>query len=215
MESRHQPAIDFYLNFIESKKDHIKGVSNELRRERGREPFILDIGCGSGHLLFSLLRAHPWVLEFCKLKGVDISAAMIKLAERGISSVEDSPGVHADRVEFIHSNVLDISFEDRSCAVISSLESIYYVSDMVQVISMFYRMLVEGGTLLFMIEDDMIKSGDELIDSKRMDVLRKEINIDTFHFLSIDEYKDLTMNAGFQGVDMKSRDGFVYMRFTK
>ncbi|MBD3188800.1 methyltransferase domain-containing protein [Candidatus Bathyarchaeota archaeon] len=208
MARRHEPAIIFFLDHMrETHPDILHG------KHEGKTFSILDVGCGGGHLLMALVKKHPSILNHARLTGIDIAPSMIGMAQRvkGELFKELEVSLNQDALAFKYQNLLELKREECQYDIIVSLESIYYVSDMDQGLSLIHERLEDGGTFIIMNEDGMMKTGNKMLDQKRLIELKGEIDVKYFHFLSLQQYKNKLQETGFQDVCVKAGKGFHFI----
>lgn len=96
----------------------------------------LEIGPGPGYLGLEWLKTTKGTI----LKGLDISADMIVIAERNARAYELS-----DRVEYIHSSGADLPFEDGSFDAVFTASSLHEWSEPKETLREIWRVLKTGG----------------------------------------------------------------------
>ena len=101
------------------------------------EGSLLDVGCGGGHLLLDLARAHPgW-----RLTGLDLSADQVRRAGKRAREL-------AGRITFITGSAQDLPFPDASFDAVVSVCSIKHWPDALRGLSECLRVLRPGGVLV-------------------------------------------------------------------
>ena len=93
-----------------------QAILNELNIQKGQT--IIDIGCGSGHLLREISLG---VGEKGKIIGVDSSDFQIKSAEKFCSDLSN--------IELLCCNADNIMIEPKSCDAVTSTQTLEYIED--------------------------------------------------------------------------------------
>jgi len=115
----------------------IKGwLIDQVAPQRGQA--LLDVGCGSGFLLFDLRRRHPGL----RLCGIDVSLAhLASLARRKRDD-------HITDILALASDGEDLPFPDGTFDWVTCSEVLEHIHAPEQAIREMYRVLKPGGTLL-------------------------------------------------------------------
>jgi ubiquinone/menaquinone biosynthesis C-methylase UbiE len=117
---------------------HYELVANDIAGY-GKTASILDIGTGPGQLLFALRKVIP----DARLVGVDISSAMIEIAQQNINAYgRDS------RIEVKRAGANALPFEDGTFDCVVSTGSLHHWKDPVHDLSEAHRVLKTGGIAL-------------------------------------------------------------------
>jgi ubiquinone/menaquinone biosynthesis C-methylase UbiE len=100
---------------------------------------VLDAGCGSGRLAVLVARRRPDL----QVRGVDLEAGMIAVAERRAEQENV-----ASRVHFTVADLADLPLPDDSADLIISTASLHHWADAGAVIASLGRVLRPGGQML-------------------------------------------------------------------
>lgn len=152
---------------------------------------IADLGTGPGWLLMHLRQAAPDL----KLKGVDISPAMVKQARINLASagILDLPVVEGA--------AQNLPFPDRSFEAVVSTGSLHHWKDTARALREIYRVLAPGGhALLYDIVRDTPR---EVLKSLSLEYGRVQRWLFWIHafeepFLSLKEMADLPASSPFR-----------------
>ncbi len=126
---------DLYDNYC-----HVQNaVGLQLFSKIGDRRFknILELGCGTGNLTNLLSQRFPEA----KIKAVDISEKMLKVAESKINK---------DNIEFILADAEEIEFKEKFDLIISNA-SLQWFNDLRGVLNRYSDILDDGGLILFSI----------------------------------------------------------------
>jgi 2-polyprenyl-3-methyl-5-hydroxy-6-metoxy-1,4-benzoquinol methylase len=122
-------------------KDRLALFSSQVLERVDQNAQVLDYGCGSGMLSFSLAR------QGYKVKGVDVSAGMIDLCkQKNQEACQGSNNIHAS-FELVDSAVPLMQPASYDCIVSSSV--LEYIEDDEAVLKQFSTWLKPGGKLFF------------------------------------------------------------------
>lgn len=123
----HAPDYDNSLKYLDSfeKDSFLKLISNI----KGQS--VLDLGCGTGRVIGELKR------EGAKIKAVDISGGILKVAQKKFPDVE-----------FVLADAADLPFESESFDLVVSLFLIVHIKKLSSVFDEIYRVLKPGGRLI-------------------------------------------------------------------
>ena len=111
---------------------------------------ILDVGCGSGYFLRSYLKDRPGV----RALGVDISSAMIEVAQRKAQSE------NLDNIEFIHANWENLdpaALAEYRFKVIICANTFHYFAEPQQATDKLFNQLADDG-FLYVLERNKARS---------------------------------------------------------
>jgi ubiquinone/menaquinone biosynthesis C-methylase UbiE len=100
---------------------------------------VLDAGCGSGRLAVLVARRRPDL----QVRGVDLEAGMIAVAERRAEQENV-----ASRVHFTVADLADLPLPDDSADLIISTASLHHWADAGAVIASLGRVMRPGGQML-------------------------------------------------------------------
>ncbi len=116
---------------------YIKGSLRGTWRHLALHPdeHLLDIGCGTGVLLQAIGEAIPDVV----CVGVDMSAAMLKIARQRL---------HNPEMLLLQAAAEHLSFADASFDVVTSTSALHYFANPAAALAEMYRVLRPGGRLL-------------------------------------------------------------------
>ena len=122
--------------------------SSWLQLDRGGDPVLLDVACGSGGPALRIAR-----LTGCRVRGIDAHAAAVQAArdqagQAGLGDRASFEQVDASR---------PLPFEDASFDAITCIDAILHLPGRPQVLAEWARVLKPGGRLLF--TDPVIVSG--------------------------------------------------------
>ena len=177
----HTTGSDFLkactnLNKIMAEKAHID-----------RESKVLDLGCGSGTTSIRLCRSHG-----CEVVGVDLSGVRVGNAKEDL---RNQPGEVKARVRFEKASATALPFEDGSFTHVWSQAVLYHVHDRGKALGEAYRVLKDGGILVF---DDLFKPKADISEMARKYVYDRLLFDTDFSFES---YLDALRHAGFELLD--------------
>jgi Methylase involved in ubiquinone/menaquinone biosynthesis len=122
------PAVARYF------KGNFKWIINELPDKRKIK--LLDIGCGTGDLIYSISKSHPdW--QIC---GIDISTCMLKQAQEKNSAFVLCEG-----------NVHQLPYKENMFDIVTNVVSFHHYEKPEKALNEMYRILKPGG-ILFLID---------------------------------------------------------------
>jgi ubiquinone/menaquinone biosynthesis C-methylase UbiE len=104
----------------------------------GRTLDVVDVGCGTGNLLFEAARRWP----AARLVGLDASTGMLDVARREAAALPDSTRV---RVGYVEADAAAIRFADDSFDLVMSAFMLQQVPDRAAVLSELFRISSPGG----------------------------------------------------------------------
>ncbi|PKB73479.1 MAG: hypothetical protein BZY75_01665 [SAR202 cluster bacterium Io17-Chloro-G7] len=131
--------------------DFIKACANlnNIMIEQGKigqDAKVLDLGCGNGTTAIWLSETQG-----CRVTGVDLSGVRIGNAEKSRSN--QTPELQS-RLAFEKASATELPFEDGTFSHVWSQAVIYHVHGKSDALSEAYRVLEDGGIMVF---DDLIK----------------------------------------------------------
>ena len=177
-------------------KDFLKAC-NRLNRtmvEKGRigqDSSVLDLGCGNGTTAIWLAGASGGRVTGIDLSGVRVANALEKRAAL-------SPEL-GDRVAFEKASATELPFADGSFTHVWSQAVIYHVPDKRQVLSEAYRVLADGGVMVF---DDLLRPKRDITPDAQTFVYDRLLFDTEFSFES---YQQALKDQGFdilEGLDL-------------
>ena len=137
---------------------------------------VLDVGCGSGW-------ATRLLAEYAfngRVKGIDISDEMVRLARESSRSVPN--------VDFEIASAEQLPFDDHEFTHAFSMESLYYYRNIPKALKEIHRVLKPGG--LFVAVVDLYWENEAT--HQWIDTLNVPVEL-----LSVDDYHSLFIDAGF------------------
>ncbi len=152
---------------------------------------VLDIGCGTGKFLHEISNC----INTGKFEGVDISAAMVKIAER-----MNRKSIIKGDVLITHGDFEKIDYIEHSFDAVCSANTIYFWPDPRRVMEKIYRILKPGGRLFVAFED-----------KKRIE--KRPLDFEIFRTYSEQEVANLMTLSGFSktGIaSMENRSGKIH-----
>ena len=148
---------------------------------------VLDLGCGNGTTSIRLCRSHG-----CEVVGVDLSGVRVANAKEDL---RNQPGEVKARVRFEKASATALPFEDGSFTHVWSQAVLYHVHDKEKALGEVYRVLGDGGNLIF---DDLFKPKEDISETARKYVYDRLLFDTDFSFES---YVDALRHAGFELLD--------------
>ena len=132
-------------------KDFLKGCANldqiMIRQGRiGRDSRDLDLGCGNGTTAIWLAQSQG-----CRVTGVDLSEVRVSNAVKARAG--QSPDLQS-RLSFQKASATELPYGDGSFTHLWSQAVIYHVHDKVATLREAYRVLQDGGIMVF---DDLLR----------------------------------------------------------
>ncbi len=100
---------------------------------------LLDVGTGPGRLLLTIHGQAPDL----QLTGLDVSAAMVRLARRNLS--QSGPG---QVIKVVEASVSKMPFPDAAFDLVVSTGSLHHWKDPIRALNECYRVLRDGGCAL-------------------------------------------------------------------
>lgn len=146
---------------------------------------ILDVGCGTGYLLRSLLERHPGVRGV----GLDLSGAMIEEAER-LAVAESVDNADFVRADWESMDLQVLAGHDFSLAICAN--AFHYFSDPRAAAGKLFDVLAPGGSLLVL---ERNKSNSPM--TQLWGWLHRHVIKDNVEFYDLDQLLALFRAAGF------------------
>ncbi|WP_312306102.1 class I SAM-dependent methyltransferase [Chryseobacterium sp.] len=135
---------DFFAGY-KALRDGDKGLNELLEQPAMRnllipvqDKTVLDMGCGLGHQILSLLQQKPM-----KITGLDISQKMLSEAQQRISS---------PKVDWVCSALEDFDFGNNRFDLVISSMTLHYIDDLTSLFQKVADSLKPGGQFLFSME---------------------------------------------------------------
>ena len=151
---------------------------------------ILDVGCGGGRTIQKLAALAPEG----KIYGVDYANGSV-----AASRSKNAQLIEEGRVEIKQASVSQLPFPDGMFDLVTAVETQYYWPNLLGDMQEIRRVLAPGGTLLVIVES--YRNGKyEAIQRPVMKFL-KSTN------LSLDEQRELFVNAGYEDVQVSEHRG--------
>jgi ubiquinone/menaquinone biosynthesis C-methylase UbiE len=149
---------------------------------------ILDVGCGGGKTVARLAA----IATEGKTYGVDYSDDSVAESRRS-----NQRSIAAGRVEILHGAVSRLPFPDRMFDLVTAVETHYYWPDLHADMRGILRVLKPGG--MFVLIAEAYKGGkyDRLLQN-----LEKLRGIMPYAHLTVNEHRDLFVNAGYADVQV-------------
>ena len=139
----------------------------------------LDIGCGGGKNLETMLKAEPGT----RVCGIDYSMASVK------KSIEvNQEAVRDGRAEITLGSVEKLPYEKESFSIATAFETVYYWPELEACFREVLRVLTPGGRFLICNEDSSLKGNEEIGEFLHMT------------FYTAEDLERLLLSAGFQNV---------------
>lgn len=126
------PDADAYFRYRFSLPRHLVALQLLPSVLIGAGP-VLDLGCGAGHMTFSLMCLRPEA----SVVGVDVSYAQLWVARRLV----------APRADYVCADARQLPFADGSFASAASIDVLSFVRDKWAVVRELLRVVEDGGPL--------------------------------------------------------------------
>jgi SAM-dependent methyltransferase len=129
-----QARLDFLAyvaDYCSSVATRIDGGANPLR--------VIDVGCGTGHLLLALINRLPEPVRLC---GLDFSDSAIRRSRRLVPSVE-----------LVVANVYEIPYPDHNFDLVTCTETLEHLERPKEALQEMFRILKPGGHLVVTVPD--------------------------------------------------------------
>jgi SAM-dependent methyltransferase len=162
--------------------------------EVGERDTVLDIGCGGGRTIQKLagMAIHG------KVHGVDYAGASVA-ASRGLNQA----AIESGHVEIQKASVSNLPFQDGAFDFVTAVETHYYWPDRPRDMRKVLRVLKPGGRLVIIAE---------VYRGRRFDLpYRMVMKLIGGAYLSVDEHRDLFVEAGYAEVQVfpERRKGWI------
>ena len=161
------------LNNMMVEKGQIKSTSN-----------VLDLGCGNGTTAMWLNNDRG-----CHVTGVDLSGVRVGNAQKARTLLSQSS---QDKLAFEKASATELPFADGTFTHLWSQAVIYHVPDKATVLKEAYRVLKDGGIMVF---DDLVKPKPDISDDAQKFVYDRLLYDTPFSFES---YQDALKAQGFK-----------------
>jgi ubiquinone/menaquinone biosynthesis C-methylase UbiE len=189
--------------------DFLKACANlnDMMAEKGRidsNARVLDVGCGNGTTAIWLSSDQN-----CHVTGVDLSGVRVQNAKDKRSEL-DRPA--QEKLAFEKASATELPFEDGTFSHLWSQATIYHVPDKESALSEAYRVLEEGGIMVF---DDLTKPQPNISPSAQ-EFVYDRLLYDTPY--SFESYLDTLKAHGFKIIeahDLSSHLKNSYLRLAE
>lgn len=160
---------------------------------------VLDIGCGNGN-------ACTWLYQNygCTAVGIDLSGVRVEGARERLKTF--APDV-VSHVSFEKASATELPFEDGSFTHVWSQASFYHIPDKHKTLEEAYRVLAQGGTLVF---DDLYKPRPDISENAWKHVYERLLFDTPFNFTS---YQDALQEKGFQVLEAHNYSHHLKMSY--
>jgi ubiquinone/menaquinone biosynthesis C-methylase UbiE len=169
--------------------DFLKACANlnDIMVEKGRIDSthkVLDLGCGNGTTAIWLSENQD-----CHVTGVDLSGVRVQNAKNARATLDQSA---QENLAFEKASATELPFEDASFSRLWSQTVIYHVPDKEAVLKEAYRVLGEGGIMVF---DDLLKPQPD-ISAEGQKYVYDRLLFDTPY--SFESYQNALKEQGFK-----------------
>lgn len=186
---------------------------------------VLDLGTGTGSLLFDLLNAEEKSSDSCFLIGIDFSEVMLKQARSKLLPVKGN----IENIRFIRADMVSIPLVSESIDVVLSAFAMRNVKKNIsKVLSETWRVMKPGGNVFFLemyVPDGFLMRTLHKVYLKTIltwigwAIFRKDwsgnyLAETIFCFGSPSQFSDLLRKAGFQDVQMCYLSGGIAVLHT-
>ena len=184
--------------------DFLKACANlnEIMVERGRidsSARVLDLGCGNGTTAIWLRTSLD-----CHVTGVDLSGVRVQNANNTKAQLDQQA---QDRLVFQKASATELPFEEESFTHLWSQAVIYHVPDKDAALGEAYRVLEQGGIMVF---DDLIKPQPNISADAQKHVYDRLLFDTPFSFIS---YQDALMGQGFKILEARDLSAHLKQRY--
>jgi len=186
--------------------DFLKACANlnDMMVAKGRidnEAKVLDLGCGNGTTAIWLSANQN-----CHVTGVDLSGVRVQNAQNTRAGLDQSA---QEKLSFEKASATELPFDDASFTHLWSQAVIYHVPDKETVLKEAYRVLKDGGIMVF---DDLTKPQPNISEAGQKFVYDRLLYDTPYSF---DSYQDALKAQGFkilEAHDLSSHLKNSYMR---
>ncbi|MDQ3238906.1 MAG: class I SAM-dependent methyltransferase [bacterium] len=169
-------SYDFrFPSYLNATTDKVVAMANIAPGSK-----ILDLGCGTGELLFKLAQKYPANVEFV---GIDISEEMLKQAKSKLDSFK-SVSLHSGDIE-------QVSYPDEYFDLIVSIGVMHYIQNPKIMTKEAFRVLKREGSYM------LIDMAQESLTTKIFSFLRR-IESGAKQFYSLNSISELLSSQGFK-----------------
>lgn len=176
-----------------SKFPKISCADIEKRLKNTEFEKMLDIGCGTAHLIDLLLKTH----DKAEFYGIDISPNMIEQAKKKVG----------DKATFTLGSADSLPYDDNTFDIVCCVQSFHHYPYPEKAVSEAFRVLKPNG--LYIISDSGFKNKGFL--QKFENSMLKLMNTGDFHAYCCGEVESLMKNGGFK---IKEKDFISKFIFT-
>ena len=189
--------------------DFLKACANlkDMMVEKGRidaSAKVLDLGCGNGTTTIWLSENHD-----CHVTGVDLSGVRVQNAQNARAGLDEST---KEKLAFEKASATELPFADATFTHLWSQAVIYHVPDKEAALREAYRVLKDGGIMVF---DDLIEPQPEISAGAQKFVYDRLLFDTPFSF---DTYQDALKAQGFkilEAHDLSSHLKDSYLRLAE
>jgi ubiquinone/menaquinone biosynthesis C-methylase UbiE len=174
MNRRHSRLTDWGLSHLAIEKHHT----------------ILDVGCGGGRTVHKLAA----LASDGKIHGIDHSEASVATSLR-----TNKQWTEKGRVEIREASISRLPFPDNTFDVVTAIETHFYWPDLASDLREVLRVLKPAGTLAIIAEAYKGGKHDKML--RRLVEIMEKANT-KYNHLTIEEHRQLLVNAGFSPVQV-------------
>lgn len=170
----------------------------------GSDAKVLDLGCGNGTTAIWLSGDRD-----CHVTGVDLSGVRVENARDALAGLDQAA---QEKLAFEKASATELPFEDGTFTHLWSQAVIYHVPDKEMALKESYRVLQDGGIMVF---DDLIKPQPEISADTQKFVYDRLLFDTPFSFES---YQDALRALGFkilEAHDLSSHLKNSYLRLAE
>ena len=162
---------------------------------------VLDLGCGNGTIAIWLSSSQG-----CHVTGVDLSGVRIQNAKDKLASL---PAPSQEKLTFEKASATELPFEKGTFSHLWSQATIYHVPDKETVLEEAYRVLKDGGIMVF---DDLIKPQPN-VSPAAQEFVYDRLLYDTPY--SFDSYQDALKAKGFNIIEAHDLSPHLKMSYLR